>query len=130
MNAGGWFPVGRLDVERILDHAGEKNGPSLIAVWCALLSLANAGGGCELTIPVNAIARAAGLSYANAYGPPLSERDWLAHNRRALRHRPAQPRAVKIHFESKRVTLCQNSTTLGSKLHKGCGVKPPLDNRE
>ena len=63
MNAGGWFPVGRLDVERILDNAGEKNGPSLIAVWCALLSLANAGGSCELTIPVNAIARAAGLSY-------------------------------------------------------------------
>jgi hypothetical protein len=63
MNAVGWFPVARRDVETILDHAGEKNGPSLIAVWCALLSLANAGGSCELTIPVNAIARAAGLSY-------------------------------------------------------------------
>ena len=63
MNASGWYPVGRLDVERILDNAGAKNGPSLIAVWCALLSLANAGGSCELTVPVNAIARAAGLSY-------------------------------------------------------------------
>ncbi|MGI6391972.1 MAG: hypothetical protein ACOX7Q_17585 [Kiritimatiellia bacterium] len=63
MNAVGWFPVGRRDIETILDHAGEKNGPSLIAVWCALLSLANAGGSCELTVPVNAIARAAGLTY-------------------------------------------------------------------
>lgn len=63
MNAVGWFPVGRQDIETILDYSGAKNGPSLIAVWCALLSLANAGGSCELTIPVNAIARAAGLSY-------------------------------------------------------------------
>lgn len=63
MNAGGWFPIARRDVETILDHAGEKNGPSLIAVWCACLSLANSGGSCELTIPVNAVARAAGLSY-------------------------------------------------------------------
>ena len=61
--AGGWYPVSRQDIERILDSAGEKNGPSLIAVWCACLSLANAGGSCELTVPVNAIARAAGLSY-------------------------------------------------------------------
>ncbi len=61
--AVGWYPIARRDVETILDHAGEKNGPSLIAVWCALLSLANAGGSCELTVPVNAIARAAGLSY-------------------------------------------------------------------
>lgn len=63
MNAVGWFPLSRQDIETILDHAGEKNGPSLIAVWCACLSLANAGGSCELTVPVNAIARAAGLSY-------------------------------------------------------------------
>ena len=63
MNAVGWYPVGRQDISTILDHAGEKNGPSLIAVWCALLSLANAGGSCELTIPVNAVARTAGLSY-------------------------------------------------------------------
>ncbi len=61
--AGGWYPVGRRDVATILDYSGEKNGPSLIAVWCALLSLANAGGSCELTVPVNAIARTAGLSY-------------------------------------------------------------------
>lgn len=63
MNAVGWFPISRRDIETILDHAGEKNGPSLVAVWCALLSLANSGGSCELTVPVNAIARAAGLSY-------------------------------------------------------------------
>lgn len=64
MNAPtGWFPISRRDVETILDNAGEKNGPSLIAVWCACLSLANAGGSCELTVPVNAIARIAGLSY-------------------------------------------------------------------
>ena len=63
MNAGGWFPIARRDVEMILDNAGEKNGPSLIAVWCACLSLANAGGSCSLTVPVNAIARIAGLSY-------------------------------------------------------------------
>jgi hypothetical protein len=63
MSAVGWFPVSRRDVATILDYSGEKNGPSLIAVWCACLSLANAGGSCELTIPVNAIARAAGLSY-------------------------------------------------------------------
>jgi hypothetical protein len=63
MNTSGWYPVSRRDISTILDNAGEKNGPSLIAVWCALLSLANAGGSCELTIPVNAIARAAGLSY-------------------------------------------------------------------
>ena len=64
MNAPtGWFAVARRDVETILDNAGEKNGPSLIAVWCALLSLANAGGSCELTVPVNAVARTAGLSY-------------------------------------------------------------------
>lgn len=63
MNAGGWYPISRRDIETILDNAGEKNGPSLIAVWCALLSLANAGGSCELTVPVNAIARAAGLTY-------------------------------------------------------------------
>ena len=61
--AGGWFPIARRDIETILDHAGEKNGPSMVVVWCACLSLANAGGSCELTIPVNAIARAAGLSY-------------------------------------------------------------------
>ena len=66
---GGGYERGRLvpdfeaDIESILDHAGEKNGPSLIAVWCACLSLANAGGSCELTVPVNAIARIAGLSY-------------------------------------------------------------------
>ena len=63
MNTSGWYPVSRRDIETILDNAGEKNGPSLIAVWCACLSLANAGGSCELTVPVNAIARAAGLSY-------------------------------------------------------------------
>jgi hypothetical protein len=63
MTPGGWFPISRRDISTILDNAGEKNGPSLIAVWCACLSLANAGGSCELTIPVNAIARAAGLSY-------------------------------------------------------------------
>ncbi len=63
MNAGGWFPISRRDIETILDHAGEKNGPSLVAVWCACLSLANAGGSCELTVPVNAVARTAGLSY-------------------------------------------------------------------
>lgn len=63
MTPGGWFPVSRRDIETILDHAGEKNGPSLIAVWCACLSLANSGGSCELTVPVNAVARAAGLSY-------------------------------------------------------------------
>jgi hypothetical protein len=61
--AVGWFAFARLDFERILDHAGAKNGPSLIVVWCACLSLANAGGSCELTVPVNAIARACGLSY-------------------------------------------------------------------
>ena len=63
MSAVGWFPLSRQDIERILDHAAEKNGPSLIAVWCACLSLANAGGSCELTVPVNAIARAAGITY-------------------------------------------------------------------
>ena len=63
MSAAGWFPIARRDIETILDHAGEKNGPSLVAVWCACLSLANAGGSCELTTPVNAIARASGLSY-------------------------------------------------------------------
>jgi hypothetical protein len=63
MNTSGWYPVSRRDIETILDNAGEKNGPSLIAVWCACLSLANAGGSCELTVPVNAIARAAGLTY-------------------------------------------------------------------
>jgi len=63
MSAVGWYPIARRDVETILDHAGEKNGPSLIAVWCACLSLANSGGSCSLTVPVNAIARAAGLSY-------------------------------------------------------------------
>ena len=61
--AVGWFAFARLDFERILDNAGAKNGPSLIVVWCACLSLANAGGSCELTVPVNAIARACGLSY-------------------------------------------------------------------
>ena len=67
MNASGWYPIARRDIERILDHAAEKNGPSLIAVWCACLSLANAGGSCELTVPVNAIARAAGLTYKPAH---------------------------------------------------------------
>lgn len=67
MTPSGWFPVARRDIERILDHAAEKNGPSLIAVWCACLSLANSGGSCEMTVPVNAVARAAGLSYKPAH---------------------------------------------------------------
>jgi len=64
---GGWFPIARRDIETILDCAGEKNGPSLVAVWCACLSLANADGSCELTVPVGAIARIAGLSYKPAH---------------------------------------------------------------
>ncbi|MDX9792979.1 MAG: hypothetical protein RBU24_05710 [Kiritimatiellia bacterium] len=67
MSAVGWFPLSRQDIETLLDYAGEKNYPSLIAVWCACLSLANAGGSCELTVPVNAIARAAGLTYKPAH---------------------------------------------------------------
>jgi len=74
MSAAGWYPVARADVETILDNSGEKNSTSLVAVWNALLSLANAGGSCELTAPVNAIARAAGLSYK----PTLSALRYLA----------------------------------------------------
>lgn len=59
----GWFPVSRDDMERILDSAGPKDGPTLFTVWCALLSLANLQHSNDVVAPVNQIARMSGLAY-------------------------------------------------------------------
>ena len=62
-SGGGWFPVGRDDMEAILDSANQKDGCSLVTVWCALLSLANLQHSNDVIAPINRIARLSGLGY-------------------------------------------------------------------
>ena len=62
-NLSGWFAVARADIAQILDHAGAKNGPSLVCVWVALLNISNACRSTSITIPVSTVARAAGITY-------------------------------------------------------------------
>ena len=67
-NLSGWFAVARADIAQILDHAGAKNGPSLVCVWVALLSIANAFRATSITVSVSTIARAAGMGYKATLG--------------------------------------------------------------
>ena len=65
MNAptGGWFAIGRQDMERILVSANERDGTTLFTVWAAVISLCNLHQTCDLIAPVGMIARLAGLGY-------------------------------------------------------------------
>jgi hypothetical protein len=63
MNAGGWFPISRADMEKILTSANERDGTTLFAVWAAVISLCNLHQTCDLIAPVGMVARLAGLGY-------------------------------------------------------------------
>ena len=65
MNAptGGWFAIGRRDMEMILTSANERDGTTLFTVWAAVISLCNLHQTCDLIAPVGMIARLAGLGY-------------------------------------------------------------------
>jgi len=59
----GWYPILRTDVQKILNNASAKNGPSLVCVWTAMMDIANNERSATFDTPVAAIARKAGLSY-------------------------------------------------------------------
>lgn len=59
----GWYKVARADVQKILNNASAKNGPSLVCVWAAMMDIANAEHGATFDRPIAAIARKAGLAY-------------------------------------------------------------------
>ena len=59
----GWYMVARTDVQKILNHASAKNGPSLVCVWAAMMDIANSERSATFDTPVAAVARKAGLSY-------------------------------------------------------------------
>jgi hypothetical protein len=59
----GWYMVARTDVQKILNHASAKNGPSLVCVWAAMMDIANAEHKATFDRPVAAIARKAGVAY-------------------------------------------------------------------
>jgi hypothetical protein len=61
--AGGWFPIGRRDMETILTSSGERDGTTLFTVWAAVISLCNLHQTCDLIAPVGMVARLAGLGY-------------------------------------------------------------------
>ncbi|MDD3886862.1 MAG: hypothetical protein PHI35_08315 [Victivallaceae bacterium] len=67
MNAPtGWFPVGRADLATLMDSAGEGGPGTTLAVWLALLSVANSEKTTALAIHIGRVARAAGVSYRTA----------------------------------------------------------------
>jgi hypothetical protein len=59
----GWYPIARSDVQKILNNAAAKNGPSLVCVWTAIMDIANSERRATFDSPVAAIARKAGLAY-------------------------------------------------------------------
>jgi len=68
MNAptGGWFPVGRADLATLMDGAGEGGAGTMLAVWLALLSVANSERSTSLVIHIGRVARLSGVSYRTA----------------------------------------------------------------
>ncbi len=66
MSAGGWYPLARLDVERILDCAGEGGAGTLLSVWVTLLSVANRERSTSVAIRIGRVARLSGVSYKSA----------------------------------------------------------------
>ena len=66
MNAGGWFPIARRDVETILVHAGEGGAYTSLAVWLSLLSVANSERSTTVVIHIGRVARLSGISYRAA----------------------------------------------------------------
>ncbi len=66
MSAGGWYPLARLDVERILDCAGEGGAGTLLSVWVTLLSVANRARSTSVAIRIGRVARLSGVSYKSA----------------------------------------------------------------
>jgi len=64
--AGGWFPISRQDIETILDHSGAGGAGTLLAVWLALLSVANSERSTSVVIHIGRVARLSGVSYRSA----------------------------------------------------------------
>lgn len=63
---GGWFAIGKADMEKILTSAGERDGATLFTVWAAVLNLCNRERSCDVSLPVGLIAHVAGLGYKSA----------------------------------------------------------------
>ncbi len=66
MTTSGWYPIARRDVATILDHSGEGGAGTLLAVWLALLSVANSERSTSLAIHIGRVARLSGVSYRTA----------------------------------------------------------------
>ena len=66
MNAIGWFPVGRADLATLMDSAGEGGAGTLLAVWLALLSVANSERSTSVVIHIGRVARLSRTSYRTA----------------------------------------------------------------
>jgi len=66
MTPGGWFPVARADLATLMDSAGAGGAGTLLAVWLALLSVANSEKTTTLVIHIGRVARLSGISYRAA----------------------------------------------------------------
>jgi len=66
MSAGGWYPVSRQDIERLLDHSGEGGAGTMLSVWLSLLSVANNEQTTSLVIHIGRVARLSRTSYRTA----------------------------------------------------------------
>ena len=66
MTPGGWFPVARADLATLLDSAGEGGAGTLLAVWLALLSVANSERSTSVAIHIGRVARLSRTSYRTA----------------------------------------------------------------
>ena len=129
MNAptGGWFAIGRQDMERILVSANERDGTTLFTVWAAVISLCNLHQTCDLIAPVGMIARLAGLGYKATLRAlhALAGIDLLEiEERRALGKMSREPSLYRV--KASTPPCGDKPRGLGSKDTRVVACNPPL----
>ena len=129
MNAptGGWYPLARADMERILTSANERDGTTLFTVWAAVVSLCNLHQTCDLIAPVGMVARLAGLGYKSTLralhalaGMNLLEIE----ERRALGKMSREPSLYRV--KASTPPCGDKPRGLGSKDTRVVACNPPL----